>query len=110
MPKAAIHKNNFPMTRKNKVGATRQVAAVKSIAIASAMNEAVDDQFGRGVAPLDQSYALAALLRGWSIVHARPAVEVMGTVEFKPRLSLPAPSVYYQFVAALPSSRFQLLR
>ena len=52
------------MTRKNKVGATRQVAAVKSIAIARAMNKAVDDQFGRGVAPLDQSHALAALLRG----------------------------------------------
>lgn len=64
MEETAVDKDDLPATGKHQVGATRKVAAMKTIAKAEAMHQAPDRKFGLGVLSADQRHPLAALRFG----------------------------------------------
>jgi len=50
MPKAAVHKNNLPVPRKNYVGLSRKLLVMQAEAITHAVEKLSDNYFRPGVA------------------------------------------------------------
>jgi hypothetical protein len=61
VPKAAMHEDHFTLSWENQVRLSRQVGAVKSVAVAHEVNKPPHRQFGRSIFRPDRSHHLASV-------------------------------------------------
>lgn len=69
VPKATMHEYDFLSTREHKVGRTRQISPMQSVAIAHAVHEAANEEFGLGVLGADATHQVAAFFRCERVNH-----------------------------------------
>jgi hypothetical protein len=69
MPKAPVHENNLPSSRKGQIGAARQVSSVKPISKTQPMGQASDGHFRARIFLADALHDAAALLSCARVDH-----------------------------------------